>query len=355
MSDGGDDEYDGGNYISTDLGTEISYNNGNTVYGSSEFGGGDYVVTFQSGIFGIFATGANINLIKTDGGSGFDGDGVGVTGSLYGDSGASVTTGDITFDASRLSSPSTGSGNFPLGVITLAPGNGSNSNFADYGQFINVYPTTNFDQPHIHIAPGQGNNGTGNLILGDDNYHIDISNNGYIYIKTNNQNNTWTFDDNGNLTLPNGGDIRDSNGNSVLGGGFSGDYNDLTNKPTIPADTGDLTNNAGFITSISTPTFEIKSSNFTADAGKYYAVNTSSGSVTVTLPTSPTVGQSIQVVDAAGTWPTNKVYVIPANDVTHPIIYSGTTYGNGTTYPQFNFGGISVSFFWNGTNWRRWA
>lgn len=29
---------------------------------------------------------------------------------------------------------------------------------------------------------------------------------------------------------------------------FSGSYNDLTNKPTIPSDTGDLTNNAGFIT-----------------------------------------------------------------------------------------------------------
>ena len=32
---------------------------------------------------------------------------------------------------------------------------------------------------------------------------------------------------------------------------FSGSYADLTNKPTIPADTGDLTNNAGFITATS--------------------------------------------------------------------------------------------------------
>jgi len=29
---------------------------------------------------------------------------------------------------------------------------------------------------------------------------------------------------------------------------FSGDYNDLTNRPTIPVDTGDLTNNIGFVT-----------------------------------------------------------------------------------------------------------
>lgn len=31
---------------------------------------------------------------------------------------------------------------------------------------------------------------------------------------------------------------------------FSGDYEDLTNKPTIPTDTSDLTNGAGFITGI---------------------------------------------------------------------------------------------------------
>jgi len=30
---------------------------------------------------------------------------------------------------------------------------------------------------------------------------------------------------------------------------FSGDYNDLSNKPTIPSDTGDLTNSVGFVTS----------------------------------------------------------------------------------------------------------
>lgn len=40
-------------------------------------------------------------------------------------------------------------------------------------------------------------------------------------------------------------DISNWNGKSD----FSGDYDDLTNKPTIPSDTGDLTNNAGFIKS----------------------------------------------------------------------------------------------------------
>lgn len=35
----------------------------------------------------------------------------------------------------------------------------------------------------------------------------------------------------------------------LLVGGFSGSYNDLTNKPTIPTKTSDLTNDSGFLTS----------------------------------------------------------------------------------------------------------
>jgi len=140
--------------------------------------------------------------------------------------GSASVTGDITFDGSKLSSPSSGSGQWSNGVITLAPGGTSETAYADYGQFINIYPTNAFDSPHIHIAPGSGNNSTGNLILGDDNYHIDINNNGSIYIKTNNQNYSWEFDTNGNLRLPSGGDIKDSSGNSVLGGGST---NEITN------------------------------------------------------------------------------------------------------------------------------
>jgi len=93
INDGGDDEYDGANYINTDLANGLSYNNGDVVSGSSEVGGGDYVVTYQDGIFGFFITNANIDSIGTSGqggygsshsSSGFDGDGIGVTGGLYG-------------------------------------------------------------------------------------------------------------------------------------------------------------------------------------------------------------------------------------------------------------------------------
>jgi hypothetical protein len=87
IGDGGDDEYDDGNHINTNLDTNISYNSGNVVTNSSAFGGGEYVVTYQDSIFGVFATNAAINSISTDGGSGFDGDGIADTGSLYGDAG----------------------------------------------------------------------------------------------------------------------------------------------------------------------------------------------------------------------------------------------------------------------------
>ena len=85
----------------------------------------------------------------------------------------------------------------------------------------------------------------------------------------------WTFGATGDLTLPAGGDIVDSTGTSVLGGGgstlpanasgyltndgsgnlawaagdgtFSGAYADLTGKPTIPADVSDLTDTTSLL------------------------------------------------------------------------------------------------------------
>ncbi len=51
------------------------------------------------------------------------------------------------------------------------------------------------------------------------------------------------------------------------GNGFSGDYNDLTNKPTIPQSIGDLTNNAGYVTEDDLPTVPTNVSAFINDAG----------------------------------------------------------------------------------------
>ena len=294
---------------------------------------------------------------------------------------------DITFNGSKLSSPATNSGDFPNGVITLAPGNGSDSNYADNGQFINIYPTNAYDAPHIHIAPGSGNNSTGSLILGNDNYHIDINNNGSIYVKTNNQNYSWEFDTNGNLRLPSGGDIKDSSGNSVLGGAialtdlsvgepgipssygdfsydnttgvftftppdltgyqlassaFSGDYNDLTNKPTIPTDVNELSDASGLLTATAEPKFDIKSTAFTASSNTRYGVDTTIGAITAVLPASPGLGDAVFFADAGGAFVTNNL----------TIDRNGNTINGAAADITVNVNGDSVGLFWNGTTWR---
>ena len=53
----------------------------------------------------------------------------------------------------------------------------------------------------------------------------------------------------------------------------------------------------------------IKTSDFTAVGGEGYFVNTTSGAVTVTLPTSPSLGDEVSVVDYAGTADTNNITI----------------------------------------------
>tara|TARA_R100000005_G_scaffold96218_2_gene81523 strand:- start:3 stop:1304 length:1302 start_codon:yes stop_codon:yes gene_type:complete len=54
-----------------------------------------------------------------------------------------------------------------------------------------------------------------------------------------------------------------------------------------------------------------KTSNFTGVAGNGYFVNTTSGSITVTLPSSPSAGDAIGIADYANTADTNKIVINP--------------------------------------------
>ena len=86
-----------------------------------------------------------------------------------------------------------------------------------------------------------------------------------------------------------------------------------------------------------------KTANFTAAAAEGYFVDTNGGSVTVTTPSSPSVGDEFIVVDLRGTAGTNKIYIDPngsdkikGGTDNHEIkeeygstrtVYSGSTYG----------------------------
>jgi len=53
----------------------------------------------------------------------------------------------------------------------------------------------------------------------------------------------------------------------------------------------------------------VKTSGFTAVAGEGYFCNTTSAAFTLTLPSSPTIGDEVVVIDYAGTFDTNNLTV----------------------------------------------
>ncbi len=232
IDDGGSDQYDTGNYIDTDLATQISYNNGDVVSdASNQFGSGSsYVVVYNNSIFGVLATGAGINTIGTSGNSGFDGDGRADTGSVFGASGVDI--GDFVFNGRTLTVSGGGSDadlwikapddlyldaleddvivranddiRFRMGFDFAEDDYTHEIRFADgHVTFYN----NNQSQDYGYIRQNERDGKRVLSLIGNQN----------LYIESNGGNQAWKFEDNGNLTLPYGGDIKDSNGNSVLG------------------------------------------------------------------------------------------------------------------------------------------
>jgi len=53
----------------------------------------------------------------------------------------------------------------------------------------------------------------------------------------------------------------------------------------------------------------VKTAGFTAVAGEGYFINTTSGAITMTLPSSPTIGDEVSFIDYAGTFDTNNLTI----------------------------------------------
>ena len=80
---------------------------------------------------------------------------------------------------------------------------------------------------------------------------------------------------------------------------------------------------------------QIQTSNFTAAAGKGYFVNTTSSAVTVTLPSTPSVGDVIELVDFAGTSASNKITITSSNNIEG---------GSGDKEIRNNFGSVRIVY-----------
>lgn len=117
-----------------------------------------------------------------------------------------------------------------LDTIKLIPDAEIFANGSD--QYVIVDPTA---PNHIHLrAGGTIDNSSADLFLGGEKNYVKVSDGGDTVVIATTQPGdpetvrTWVFDNAGNITLPTGGDILNSNGNSVLGGSTNAETLDIT-------------------------------------------------------------------------------------------------------------------------------
>lgn len=149
---------------------------------------------------------------------------------------------------------------------------------------------------------------------------------------------TVVFDIVNDLSPQLGGNL-DLNSNDITG---TGDIN-ITGSVTATSFSGDGSALTGIESGITWQS-SIKTSSFTAVANEGYWIDTSSNTVTITFPSSASVGDTIELVDYARTWGTNKI-IIDSNGLNYQgdddtfnveydtsgqalrVVYSGATKG----------------------------
>ena len=98
----------------------------------------------------------------------------------------------------------------------------------------------------------------------------------------------------------------------------------------------------------------VQTTGFTASAGRGYPLNTTSAAFTVTLPASPSVGDTIILLDYAGTFDTNKLTINPnGNKIegsTDNVLLSGEREGATLTYIDSTQGWLASSGINEGTD-----
>ncbi len=155
--------------------------------------------------------------------------------------GGTISTGDITFNGVDIRGATN---NNALGSINLVP----NPALMVNGQYLEIYPTNANDAPHIHIAAGTGPTGMdGDLILGNDNHHVDINHSGEVRIRTFDSDTSttynWQFENDGGMIFPTL-TVPISDNATPNGTGQTIKFSDPTQQAIIygPASTVDLVN-----------------------------------------------------------------------------------------------------------------
>jgi len=91
--------------------------------------------------------------------------------------------------------------------------------------------------------------------------------------------------------------------------------------------------------------YTFHTSNYTASAGEGVLADTTGGSFTVTLPASPSVGDTVVVADAGGAWGTNNL----------TVARNGETIEDDTSDLIADIDGVSITLVYDGTTWETYA
>lgn len=183
ISDGGDDQYDGGNFLNTNLATEISYGNGVAQWDNAAVGG-NYVVTYQNSVFGMFING-NISEFYFSGNMGADGNGDKVESALFGHESAQNTEAVDSFGNLIVADSS---------EVLVDVGPGETHQVPNMSGLILV--NDHYDGGVEMWLVGSGN-GTEKLVMSTrtqtGTVQADYSVNGYSWTNTSNLNGPFTF------------------------------------------------------------------------------------------------------------------------------------------------------------------
>ena len=93
---------------------------------------------------------------------------------------------------------------------------------------------------------------------------------------------------------------------------------------------------------VSESSFSVQTADFNVVAGERYGIDTSSNTVTATLPGSPSTGDAIYFADAGGNYATNKL----------TLARNGNTIMGSASDMDVTTNNQSVGVFYNGTTWR---